>query len=126
MWGRLLVPLQRTTRCPVSSDSLVAVYVKWFDASYQRGECDESDLIDHVVLHSFGILIRESETSYSIAMDQYDADRTWRYIEHIPKVNVLSIQRVEFRKEEIPVKKACGGKESKARIARGVEGTSEK
>lgn len=97
----------------MSSDSLVAVYVKWFDASYQRGECDESDLIDHVVLHSFGILIRESDTSYSIAMDQYDADRTWRYIEHIPKVNVLSIQRVEFRKEEIemPITK-CGGKKS--------------
>ena len=37
--------------------------------------------------------MREDEESISIALDRYPLDGTWRYIEHIPKVNVLSIQR---------------------------------
>lgn len=111
MWSRLLVPLPRTTRCRIASDAITAAYIRWFDASYQRGECDESDLVDHVVLHSFGVLVRESEVSYSIAMDQYDGDKTWRYIEHIPKVNVLSIQKVSFRrKDDAMTIHKCGGK----------------
>jgi hypothetical protein len=46
-----------------------------------------------VELESAGLLVREDEESISIALDRYPLDGTWRYIEHIPKVNVLSIQR---------------------------------
>lgn len=69
-------------------------YVRWFDASYQRGECDLADLNTRVELESAGLLVREDEESISIALDEYKDDGTWRYIEHIPKVNVLRIRRV--------------------------------
>ncbi len=67
--------------------------MKWFDASYQRGECNDQELVCRVELESAGLLVREDEESISIALDRYPLDGTWRYIEHIPKVNVLSIQR---------------------------------
>lgn len=70
------------------------VYVRWFDASYQRGECDLSELTTQVELESAGLLVREDEESISIALDSYRNDGTWRYIEHIPKVNVRKIRRV--------------------------------
>ena len=69
-------------------------YVRWFDASYQRGECDLSEMNTRVELESAGLLVREDEESISIALDKYKDDGTWRYIEHIPKVNVLRIRRV--------------------------------
>ena len=69
-------------------------WVRWFDASYQRGECTEDELVTQVELESAGLLIREDEESISIALDQYDGDGTWRYIEHIPKVNVRKIRKM--------------------------------
>lgn len=69
------------------------VYVEWFDASYQRGECEESDLVCRVELRSAGILIREDDESISLALDSYEGDKTWRHIEHIPKVNVKLIRK---------------------------------
>lgn len=72
----------------------VIAYVEWFDASYQRGECDASELVPRVNLQSAGLLVREDEESVSIALDQYSVDGIWRYIEHIPKVNVLKLRKV--------------------------------
>ena len=69
-------------------------WVRWFDASYQRGECADSDLVPRVELESAGLLVREDKESISLALDRYPVDGTWRYIEHIPKVNVLSIKRM--------------------------------
>lgn len=74
--------------------TITVAYVEWFDASYQRGECDDSELVHRVELKSAGLLVREDKESVSIALDHYDSDGTWRYIEHIPKVNVLRIRRV--------------------------------
>lgn len=68
--------------------------VKWFDASYQRGECTESELVRRVEIESAGLLVCEDEESISLALDRYDADGTWRYIQHIPKVNVRHIRRL--------------------------------
>jgi hypothetical protein len=70
------------------------VFVRWFDASYQRGECSHDELIARVEIESAGLLVREDEQSISLALDRYDADKTWRYIEHIPKVNVLELRKV--------------------------------
>jgi hypothetical protein len=68
--------------------------VEWFDASYQRGECTDDELVPTVLLESAGLLIREDKESISIALDSYPVDGTWRYIEHIPKVNVRRLRRV--------------------------------
>lgn len=70
------------------------VWVKWFDASYQRGECADVDLVPRVELESAGLLVREDKESVSIALDHYTDDATWRYIEHIPKVNILRMRRM--------------------------------
>lgn len=69
-------------------------FVKWFDASYQRGECTMDEMVPRVELESAGLLVHEDQQSVSIALDQYTVDGTWRYIEHIPKVNVLAMKRV--------------------------------
>lgn len=78
-----------------SKGKVTLVWVRWFDASYQRGECTDDELVTTVELESAGLLVREDEESVSIALDQYSKDGTWRYIEHIPKVNVLRIKRVK-------------------------------
>jgi len=70
------------------------VWVRWFDASYQRGECSDDELIPVVELESAGLLIRETKDTISLALDRYDGDGTWRYIEHIPKVNVRHVRRL--------------------------------
>ena len=64
------------------------------DASYQRGECTESELVRRVEIESAGLLVYEDKDSISLALDRYDVDGTWRYIEHIPKVNVRRIRRL--------------------------------
>jgi hypothetical protein len=68
-------------------------FVRWFDASYQRGECTIDELVTRVEIESAGLLVREDEESISLAIDRYSEDETWRYISHIPKVNVLEIRR---------------------------------
>jgi hypothetical protein len=73
----------------------VVVWVRWFDASYQRGECSDDELQPTVELESAGLLVREDEDSISLALDRYEVDGTWRHIEHIPKVNVRRIRRLK-------------------------------
>lgn len=77
-----------------ASKKRTVVLIRWFDASYQRGECSAEELEPRVELESAGLLVSEDEESISIALDQYEPDGIWRYIEHIPKVNVRSIRRV--------------------------------
>lgn len=72
----------------------VIAFVRWFDASYQRGECDLDELIPRVELESAGLLVQEDEETVSIALDFYSGDGLWRYIEHIPKVNIHAIRRI--------------------------------
>ena len=73
---------------------ITLVYVRWFDASYQRGECSDDELNSRVEIESAGLLVREDKESVSLALDRYDEDKTWRYIEHIPKVNIMSIRKL--------------------------------
>lgn len=77
----------------VKRDGAHLVLIRWFDASYQRGECTAGDLVPRVELESAGFLVREDGKSISVALDRYCGDQTWRHIEHIPKVNVLEIRR---------------------------------
>ena len=76
--------------------NVTLLWVRWFDASYQRGECTETELVTKVELESAGLLVREDEESVSIALDSYSNDGTWRYIEHIPKVNIRRMKRVKL------------------------------
>jgi len=79
-----------------SSGKRTVAFVRWFDASYQRGECTLDEMVPRVDLESAGLLVREDEESVSIALDQYSGDGTWRYIEHIPKVNILAIRKMSI------------------------------
>jgi len=72
------------------------VWVRWFDASYQRGECTVEELVPRVEIESAGLLVREDEETVSIALDYFDGDRTWRYIEHIPKVNIRDYRKLRI------------------------------
>lgn len=71
------------------------VWVRWFDASYQRGECTEAELVPVVEMESAGMLVLETKNTISLALDRCDEDGTWRYIEHITKVNIRCIHRVK-------------------------------
>jgi hypothetical protein len=73
---------------------LKIAYVRWFDASFQRGECTDDELVPRVEIESAGLLVREDEGTISIALDRYEHDGLWRYIQHIPKVNVISVERL--------------------------------
>lgn len=71
------------------------VVVDWSDASYQRGECSVEEFVPRVVLCTAGHLVREDADTISVALDCYDAEGTWRHIQHIPKVNVLRVRRLK-------------------------------
>ena len=70
-------------------------WVRWFDASYQRGECTLDEFVPRVEIQSAGLLVHEDEESVSLALDSYVDDSTYRYIEHIPKVNVIELRRLQ-------------------------------
>ena len=72
------------------------IYIKWFDASYQRGECTEEELNPSVVIESAGLLVKETATTVTIALDRYADNGTWRYIEHIPRCNILKMRKVKL------------------------------
>jgi hypothetical protein len=72
----------------------ILVWIRWYDASYQRGECNEDELVTKVEVESAGILVKEDADFVSLALDQYEADRVWRYIEHIPKVNIRQMRKI--------------------------------
>lgn len=69
-------------------------WVRWLDASFQRGECTDDELVPRVELESAGLLAAETDETISIALDRYEADGVWRYIQHIPKVNVREVRRL--------------------------------
>jgi hypothetical protein len=73
------------------------VWVRWFDASYQHGECTVDELVSKVELESAGLLVAEDAKTVSLALDYYQADDTWRHIQHIPKVNVIRMKKVVIR-----------------------------
>lgn len=70
-------------------------FVKWIDASYQRGECSYDELNPSVVMWSAGLLIRDDDEFISIAIDSFADDETFRYIEHIPRVNIIELRTIE-------------------------------
>ena len=80
---------------------MTLIYIEWFDSSLQNGEVHRKELSPRTVLHSAGILVSEDGDHVSFAADQYeeDADR-FRYVSHIPKVNIVRTQRFEVKEEQ--------------------------
>jgi hypothetical protein len=70
------------------------IHVWWFDASYQRGECSDEELNTKVEIESAGLLVREDKETVSLALDRYERDQVWRYIQPIPRVNILRMRKV--------------------------------
>jgi hypothetical protein len=72
-------------------------YVRWADASFQRGEVSDDELVPRVEIESAGLLVREDADTVSIALDHYERDGLWRFVQHIPKVNVVRLKKVQVR-----------------------------
>lgn len=68
------------------------IFLRWSDASYQT-ECVlyRHDLKPEMMITTGGLLIQETATHYSVALDHYPGQETWRQVAHIPKVNVRQV-----------------------------------
>lgn len=83
------------SRLPQSLERIVII--DWIDASYQRGELYLKDIVSPgVKIQTCGLLIQETDEFYSLALDFYPEDGAFRYVSHIPKVNVINIRSVAF------------------------------
>ena len=69
------------------------ILVRWDDASYQEGPFYVGNLKPGVILETAGHLVQETETHYSVAMDYYEEEGSWRHITHIPKGMVVGVQK---------------------------------
>ena len=69
------------------------IHIKWEDASYQEGPYYVSNLKSGIILETAGHLIQETDTHYSIGMDFFEDEGTWRHVTHIPKGMVVKVQR---------------------------------
>lgn len=76
------------------------VWITWEDASYQSSELFLDDLIPGVTLETIGLLIAESETHYSVALQWHRETNLYRYVSHIPKAMVTHIRRIEATRFE--------------------------
>lgn len=72
------------------------VFIRWNDASYERGEKTADEIDPGCVLHSSGILIKDDNEFISMATDYFLEEETFRHITHIPKVNILTIRRMRL------------------------------
>ena len=69
------------------------ILIRWNDASYQEGPYFIGNLKTGVVLETAGHLVQETDTHYSVALDFYDEEGTWRHTTHIPKGMVVGVQK---------------------------------
>ena len=69
------------------------ILIRWDDASYQEGPFYIGNLKTGIVLETAGHLVQETDTHYSVAMDFYEEEGTWRHVTHIPKGMVVGVQK---------------------------------
>ena len=70
------------------------VYIKWVDASYQRGPVTRDELEPKCELETAGIVVQETKDIISIAQDWDDRYKQWRYVQHIPKKMICKKRRL--------------------------------
>lgn len=75
------------------------IFIKWDDASYQEGPFFIGNLKQGIILHTAGHLVQETDTHYSVAMDYYEEEGTWRHVTHIPKRMVVEVQKFVVSEE---------------------------
>jgi len=75
-------------------------YVRWCDASYQRGEITKSEVVPHIELESVGMLIRQDADTVSIGLDYNPLDKSWRFVLNIPRANIVSMIVFKRPKDE--------------------------
>src|SRR5437588_12119288 len=69
-------------------------YVRWFDSSIVTGEpCRPEDLPGICENESAGVLVKEDESSITIALDRCIDTANVRLVLCVPKANVRSIQK---------------------------------
>lgn len=75
--------------------TITVVAVRWFDASFLRGEVTEEELKNRQPpwMVSSGTFIAEDKDSITLGNDYNEADRTWRFVLTIPKVNVVRVRK---------------------------------
>jgi len=82
--------------------STTVCWIKWQDASYERGEARPDEVEPGVYLQTCGQLVREDDEFVSLALDHFEGsatyDATYRHICHIPKVNIIRERRFEVRR----------------------------
>ena len=83
-------------------ENLSLIYIEWKDASYQDGPSYIGNIISDALLKTGGLLVQETETHFSVALDFYESDATWRHITNIPKGMIVKVQRfpIEIKPEE--------------------------
>lgn len=76
------------------------IYIRWHDACHKDGPCYLNDIEDDVIIESAGILVRETDTHFSICLDKYFVDETFRHITTIPKAMVVEVQKFHIQRKE--------------------------
>ena len=71
------------------------VVVRWIDASHQQGPITRCELSDDLELVTVGLLIQETETRITLAMEYDPTDGQMREVQHIPLRYIT--HRQEFR-----------------------------
>ena len=69
------------------------IYIRWHDASYQDGPLYLNDIDPLVILDSAGILVKETETHYTIALDMHTKEENFRHVQSIPKGMVIEVRK---------------------------------
>jgi hypothetical protein len=79
------------------------IYIRWHDACHKEGPCYLNDIENEVIIESAGILVRETETHFSICQDRYVVDETFRHVTTIPKAMVVEIGKfnLEYKDESV-------------------------
>ena len=72
------------------------IYLRWHDATYQGDVCYLSDIKKEVILESAGILVKETDTHYSLCLDRYPEKETYRHITTIPKAMVVEVRKFDL------------------------------
>jgi hypothetical protein len=72
------------------------VYIRWFDASFQASDLTADEMNVRCEIENVGFLVRDADGYVSMAMGRYRPGDQWRYIQHIPKVNILEMRSCGF------------------------------
>lgn len=73
-------------------------FIKWFDATCMgHDSLTADDLGDLSTMHSAGLYVGETKKRITLALD-VNEDKSYRYVTHIPKVNIIEIRMVDGKK----------------------------